>query len=114
MPYLKLQTNKSLNAQKQYELAGEFSALVSKELGKPEKFIMVAVEPEVTMMFNKSVEPLVFIELKSIGLPDTRQLSARICDFVQEKLHVDKSRVYIEFSDSPPSMFGWNGGTFEK
>jgi phenylpyruvate tautomerase PptA (4-oxalocrotonate tautomerase family) len=42
----------------------------------------------------------------------TERLSKMLCDFVKEELNIPKNRVYIEFSDAPGKMWGWNGGTF--
>lgn len=114
MPYFKLQTNKAIGQEAAAELAGEISRLVSEVLGKPEKFIMVSVQAGQNMLFAGSDAPLVFIEMKSIGLPGTKMVSEKICAFIEEKLGVPKDRTYIEFADSPRHMFGWNGGTFEK
>ena len=114
MPYFKLETNKTIGPEATTELAGEISKLVSQTLGKPEKFIMVSIQSGQNMLFAGSDAPLVFVEMKSIGLPNTQMVSEKICAFIEEKLGVPKDRTYIEFADSPRHMFGWNGGTFEK
>jgi phenylpyruvate tautomerase PptA (4-oxalocrotonate tautomerase family) len=60
-------------------------------------------------------DPLAYLELKSIGLPAqrTKEFSALLCDLVSRELDIPPDRVYIEFSDAPRAMWGWNGGTFE-
>jgi len=75
---------------------------------------MIAIEPPQAMMFAGSTDPLAYLELKSIGLPEskTSQLSKALCDLVENKLGIPQSRIYIEFADAPRSMWGWNGGTF--
>ena len=90
------------------------SRLVAEQLGKPERYVMVALQVDVPMLFAGTDEPLAYAELKSIGLPigATEELSAAICHLLQETLAVPQERIYIEFADAPRRMWGWNGGTF--
>jgi hypothetical protein len=92
----------------------EMTELLVDQLSKPEKYIMIAVEPITDMYFGGSNEPAAFVELKSIGFPPdgTPKLSEAICEFLQMKLGISPDRVYIEFSDAPRHMFGWNSDTF--
>ncbi len=112
MPVLKVQTNAPVTDE--HTFMKEATALLSKELGKPERFIMVMVEKTPAMMFGGSSEPLLYAELKSISLPEeeTAPLSAALCAFFAERLKVPQERMYIEFSNARRNMFGWNGKTF--
>jgi len=114
MPYLKIQTNQTIGDDKTLEFIKSASKLVAKDLGKSESYVMVTLEPPVPMVFAGSDEPAVFMELKSIGLPESRtpQLSASLCQLVNEELDVPSNRVYIEFQDAPRKMWGWDSGTF--
>ena len=58
--------------------------------------------------------PLAYLELKSIGLPQsiTPSASRALCDLVAGETGVPANRIYIEFSDAPRQMWGWNGDTF--
>jgi len=112
MPYLKIQTNREV-ADKEF-LMKEMTGLLVDLLAKPEKYIMIAVEPVADMYFGGNNEPAAFVELKSIGLPigSTPKLSEAICKSLHLHLGISQERVYIEFSDAPRHMFGWNSGTF--
>jgi len=112
MPYIKLQTNESIDSGE--EFLKKLSAGISEKLGKPESYIMTALQADIQMTFAGSTEKTAFIELKSIGLGEsvTGELSSFICDFVEEELGIKKDRVYIDFADSPGAMWGWDGGTF--
>ena len=114
MPLLRIQTNQSIAAERCQSLATRASALVSELLGKPERYVMVFVEPDCRMLFAGSDAPLANMELKSIGLPEseTARFSDALCRLAGEELGVDAERVYIEFVDAPRKMWGWNGGTF--
>ncbi len=114
MPLLTIETNQDLQAQAQRDLLRAASALVATQLGKPENYVMVKVERNPGMLFAGTSEPLAYLELKSIGLPQasTAALSAALCELVETHLKVPPSRTYIEFADAPRKMWGWNGGTF--
>ncbi len=114
MPYLKIQTNKVLDEPVQNALLKKASATISAQLGKPVDYIMVAIDPPRPMMFAGSDEPTAYLELKSIGLSsaNTTDFSAALCNLIAGELSIDKDRVYIEFSNSERSMWGWNGATF--
>ena len=114
MPYLRIQTNRNIDSEPGHRLMQRASRLVSEKLGKPERYVMVALQAPVPMLFAASDEPLAYAELKSIGLPvdATKELSAAVCGLLQDALEIPKERVYIEFSDAPRRMWGWNGATF--
>jgi len=114
MPFLKIQCNKDfLDTRK---LMTNSSALLSQILNKPEKYIMVSVEVNSEMIFGGSNEPMLYIELKSIGLPRdrTKEISSKLCEFLNRETGVAIDRIYIEFADAERSMWGWNGTTFER
>lgn len=114
MPYLKVQSNKSFSSKKQKSFLLDCSSLLSHELGKPEKYVMTAFEQKLEMTFGGISEPTIFLQLKSIGLPDTKtkDLSNKFSNLVEEKLKIPKDRVYIEFMDVPRGFWGWNGILF--
>ena len=114
MPILKIQTNHSIDDNTSNSLLTEASKLVSSKLGKPENYVMIAIEPPQPMMFAGNTDPLAYIELKSIGLPEskTTDLSQALCALIKDTLGIPSSRIYIEFTDAPRNMWGWNGGTF--
>ncbi|HQU14792.1 MAG: hypothetical protein B7Z66_03825 [Chromatiales bacterium 21-64-14] len=114
MPYLKVQTNVAVARALRTAFVEAASSQVAAALGKPERYVMVALEPETTMAFAGTDAPLAYLELKSIGLPQsaTRGLSEMLCALVHSQLDIDPQRVYIEFIDAPRTMWGWNGDTF--
>jgi len=114
MPFLKIQTNTSLPEDTARDLAGRASALVAAQLGKPERYVMVSVETNPVMQFAGSTDPLAYLELKSIGLPEssTGDASRALCELVSVATGIEPERIYIEFSDAPRKMWGWNSSTF--
>ncbi len=114
MPLLKIHTNQSLDDAAQTALMQRASAKVAELLGKPERYVMIALLADQPMLFAASDAPLAYLELKSIGLPDdaTPDLSAALCQLIGEELGIAQDRIYIEFSNAERHLWGWDGRTF--
>lgn len=114
MPYLKIQTNREIAGNTRQEILKKASVLVSKNLGKPEMYVMTSIDSAQPMMFAGSAAPCAYLELKSIGLPasSTESLSKVLCQLMLDELKIPSERVYIEFADAKASMWGWDSGTF--
>ena len=112
MPYLHLHTNVTVNDSA--ALLRRCSSATAAALGKPESYVMIEISDRQPMLFAGSDAPLAFVELKSLGLSSsqTANLSATLCDLLQQELGIDAGRIYIEFAAPERAMFGWNGGTF--
>lgn len=112
MPMLNIRTN--VEVAESGVLLKQLSAVLASILGKPESYVMVALEAGVPMVFGGSDEPLAYLELKSLGLPEERtvEFSEALCGVVGEALGVAANRIYIEFASPPRHMFGWDKRTF--
>ncbi len=112
MPVVKIQTNSEVHDKE--KLMENAANLLSNVLGKPLQYIMVIIDTNTDMLFAGTREPLAYVELKSIGLPQNRtsEITAELCSFIERELNVAQNRIYIEFADAQRNMFGWNGGTF--
>jgi len=113
MPYLKIQTNLHLGKKTQLTILRRASSLISLKLEKAESLVMVALQPDTTMLFAGTDEPVAFLELMSAGLPGrkTRKLSRSLCDLIVRHLELPKNRVYVKFIDGHRGMWGWRGDT---
>ncbi len=114
MPYLKIQTNQQVAETDSKALLAAASSVIAEELGKPESYVMVNLDPPRPMLFAGLDTPTAYLELKSIGLPEnkTKSLSTALCKLTQTYLGVEPARTYIEFADAPRHMWGWNNSTF--
>ena len=114
MPLLKIESNRDPDAEARRALLSEASRRVAELLGKPERYVMVSFAHRPDMLFAGSDEAMAYLELKSIGLPESRtpELSRGLTELIQAHLDVAPDRVYIEFADAPRALWGWNGGTF--
>lgn len=76
MPFLKLNTNITLDAEQKSTMLSELSQRLSKETGKPERYVMIYLSENNTMLFAGSEAPLAYLECKSIGLSNSQGLKA--------------------------------------
>lgn len=114
MPYLKLNTNVSISNQQSPQLLSQLSKLMAQETGKPERYVMIELAQNSTMLFSGTNEPLAYLECKSIGLSpiQAKTISAAVSKALNENLQINRDRIYIEFSNCPGEFWGWNGSTF--
>jgi phenylpyruvate tautomerase len=116
MPLLQVQTSAPApTASAPTSLLKDLSTLLARELGKPESYVMVSFEGNAAPLFGGSADPACFCAVKSIGTftpAQTNQLSALLCAKLSEGLGVAQDRIYIEFIDAKPHLWGYDGGTF--
>jgi phenylpyruvate tautomerase len=116
MPFVRLISNSAAPSREvQAGLLGTLSKLLSRELGKPEQWVMTCLEAPAAMTFAGSDAPTLYVEVKNIGTltPDqTQRLSHAIMRETSSALGVPPARTYIEFADAVPHLWGWNGETF--
>ncbi len=114
MPFVSLDTNKSLSKQQNQQLMRRLSKLMAEKTGKSENYVMVKVESEKEMQFAGKTDPLAYLECKSIGLTaeQAKNLSQVLAMAINDELQIPVDRVYIEFSRCEGQFWGWNGGTF--
>jgi phenylpyruvate tautomerase PptA (4-oxalocrotonate tautomerase family) len=114
MPFLKIETNIAVDGDRRRVTLAAASRAVAEMLGKPEHYVMVALNAGTPMLFGGSDAPCVYMELKSIGLPDDRtaDFSRALGAVIGKALNVPQERIYIEFSVAEPHLWGWNGETF--
>ena len=94
---------------------GQLSALLARELDKPEQYVMVSLAPRLEMLFAGSPAPACYAELKNVGaLSPARveELSRLLCTELARGLAVPPDRIYIEFTNADGALWGWNGSTF--
>ena len=112
MPLLKIETN--IKIENRYDILKKLSGLTASLTAKPEKWVMVSLIHNPDMLFGGKSDPLVYVEFKSIGLPEqkTAEISSGLMEFLKKEISVLPERIYIEFSNARPEMWGWNNNTF--
>ena len=116
MPLVRIVTSSATASGKTDALLQELSRLLAKELGKPEGYVMTCLDPPpARMTFGGTFDPACYVEVKNVGAfgPDlTNRMSAALTDRLAAALGVPRERIYIEFADARPHMWGYDGGTF--
>ena len=114
MPYIAIATNRSFNAEERSDITREVSHAVSLLLGKPERYVMVQLESDLSLRFGGDESAAAYVRVASLSLDEgkTEHYAARLCKVVEEFLGVEGERVYIEFASPARHMWGYNGGTF--
>lgn len=114
MPYISIQTNQTISENESQDILKKVSHGTAEILGKPESYVMVALQPNTPMCFAGSNEPSAYVQLKSLGLPEssTAEFSQALCSLINTALDVSPERTYIEFSAPQRHMWGWNNKTF--
>ncbi|WP_438971368.1 phenylpyruvate tautomerase MIF-related protein [Methylophaga sp.] len=111
MPYLNIVTNQDVKDET--SLLKAASQTIAKESGKPESYVMVAIEQKANMLFGGSDAPTAILDYRSLGLPGDRQaFSNALCTLINEQLGIDGGRIYISMTDSERQNWGWNHSTF--
>ena len=114
MPLLKLQINVSVAQAKHAELLTGMSKLVAHAIGKPEQYVMVALEEGPILMSGKE-GPAAFADVRSIGGLNgkvNREISQNLCVLLNKTLGIPANRVYLNFADIAAGDWGSNGSTF--
>jgi phenylpyruvate tautomerase PptA (4-oxalocrotonate tautomerase family) len=115
MPLINIFTSASPTPEKVSLLLRTLSHTLSRELGKPESYVMTCLVPQSRMTFGGNDTPACYVEVKNIGelAPElTERLSTILSSILTEGLGVSEQRTYIEFSIPPPHLFGFAGKTF--
>ena len=111
MPYLNIVTNQSVDDES--ALLKAASQTVSLSSGKPENYVMVAVEAKANMLMGGSDAPTAFLDYRALGLPaDRKAFSDALCTLIAEQLGIAGDRIYISMTDSERQNWGWNHSTF--
>lgn len=113
MPLIQVTSNISLTEAEKDNALQTLSKAAAELLDKSEDYVMTSwANAKMTMAGNNV--PTVFIDLHSIRLPEdaTANLSKELCERLRLAVEVRQDRVYINFHNVEPHMWGWNGNTF--
>lgn len=114
MPCLIVRTNQSLKNEDKNNICLSLSKLTAELLVKPENYVMILFDDNVTMSMSGSTKPSAYIELKSINLAEdqTSLLSDSLCQQLSNHLDIPAERIYIEFTNAQRHLWGWDKKTF--
>ncbi len=114
MPYFKIETNREVDEVGREAFIPEAARFAARLLTKPEESVMVSLVSCAAMRFQANENPTAYVEFKSIGLEREQcpEYAKAICEYLEFSLGIAPQRIYIEFADIDPKMFGWDKSTF--
>jgi len=114
MPMLTLKLNKPLTGAEHEAALAALSSAVAEGLSKPERYVMVCLQPDTHLMFAGDTSPAAAGELASIGLSasQTAPLSKLLCGVIERQFAIPADRVFIVFRDVDRPFWGWDAKTF--
>jgi len=114
MPCLIVKTNQSMSKENELLFCQSASEKVAHLLSKPESYVMILIETQLSMTMSGTNTPTAYVELKSINLPEqqTSELSNELCTYISQQLDITPNRIYIEFSNAQRHLWGWDNKTF--
>ena len=113
MPYFSIETNKQIDSSTNEDLMKKATTFLAEMMEKPEHVIMVTIKSETPMVFAGISGPAAFVQVKAVKLEKSKcpEFSNKVCDFLEKEINIPKDRVFIEFIDIDPTIFGFNGDT---
>lgn len=114
MPLMTIRTNAPIDEAKAAPLLEECSAKIATLLGKPEGYVMTLFDRPVAMTMGGTNEPACLVEVRSVGKltgDQTRAVANDFCTLLSKRLGVLSNRIFINFTDFPGSMWGYDGST---
>jgi phenylpyruvate tautomerase len=114
MPYLLIQSNKTISETEQSRLLGDALKIVAAALNKPEKYVMAAWASSPTMLFDDNTENSVFLDVRSIGIPESARenMPGALAKCMAEHLGVAADRVFLVMTDVPGKYWAQGEQTF--
>ncbi|CAI9084536.1 phenylpyruvate tautomerase [Candidatus Methylacidiphilum fumarolicum] len=114
MPYLSIETNVALTEAQQKDLVESASRFIVEKLKKPQSYTMISYSGAKRFLFSGNEEPAAFVELRAINLPinNCGELSSEICALIEKHCRIKPDRIFINFSNVPANLWGYNKTTF--
>ena len=113
MPYFSIETNKQIDGAANTELMKKATGFLAEMMGKPGHVIMVTIKPGKPYVFGGTDDPTAFVQIKAVALEKNKcpEYSRKVCDFLEAEINIPSDRVFIEYIDIDPTIFGFNENT---
>jgi phenylpyruvate tautomerase PptA (4-oxalocrotonate tautomerase family) len=114
MPLITIQSNASVDDAAVAPMLSVFSARLAELLGQPEAYVMTLYDRPAGMTMAATADPCCLVEVRSIvefSSEQTRDVARAVCAMLEERLGVAPNRVFLNFTNFDPAMWGFNGAT---
>lgn len=114
MPFINVKTNAKLSSGQKLEIENRLSDAISLIPGKSDRYLMLAVEDDISMMFHRDAESnIAMVEVKIFGSSSKdayTKLTAAICDALSDVAAIGGDCCYVKFEEV--SYWGYNSFMF--
>ena len=114
MPLLEVSSNLVLTEAEKMNCLQMLSKAAAELMEKPESVVMTVWHSS-KMTFGGSDSSTLHLAVKAIRMPDDapQRLTPELTERIRLTVSVPPERIFITFTDVPPSHWGWNHKTFE-
>jgi phenylpyruvate tautomerase PptA (4-oxalocrotonate tautomerase family) len=114
MPFINVKTNTKLDDTKKRNIKSRISDIISILPGKSDRYLMLAVEDDIDMMFHRDAESnMAMVEVKLFGAATKdayQRLTKAICNILSDEAGVNGENCYVKFGEV--KYWGYNGFMF--
>ncbi len=114
MPFIEAKLTVNMDLGKREVLQKKLTKAAAEALGKPEKFVMVAIEERVPLwMAGEKLTKGAYLAVRLVGDASRdayTDLTKRICDILAEEFGIAGTAVYVSYH--PVESWGWDGHLF--
>lgn len=114
MPFINVKTNRAVSGEKKTAIENKLSDAISLIPGKSDRYLMLAVEDKVDMMFHRDADMgIAMVEVKIFGSSSKdayTALTAAICDILSEEAEISPDCCYVKFEEC--KLWGYNSFMF--
>jgi phenylpyruvate tautomerase PptA (4-oxalocrotonate tautomerase family) len=90
------------------------SAKLAELLAQPEAYVMTLFDRPASMTMAGTANPCCLVEIRSVvklSSDQTQAMAQAFCPMLAEHLGVPPNRIFLNFTDFPRTMWGFNGST---
>jgi phenylpyruvate tautomerase PptA (4-oxalocrotonate tautomerase family) len=113
MPLLEVTSNLVLTEAEKMNCLQTLSKAAAELLEKPESVVMTAWH-SAKMTFAGTDAGALHLSVQALRMPEDapQRLTPELCERIQLTVGVSAERVFITYTDVPPTHWGWNHKTF--
>lgn len=114
MPFINVKTNASLSDEQKAAIENRLSDAISLIPGKSDRYLMLAVEDKLSMMFRRDTDSnIAMVEVKIFGSSSKdayAALTAEICGILSEEAAIGGDCCYVKFEEC--KLWGYDSFMF--
>ena len=114
MPLMSIRSAVKINDTAVSSMLSACSAKLAVLLTQPEAYVMTLFDRPASMTMAGTADPCCLVEIRSVvelSSDQTQAMAQAFCPMLAEHLGVPPNRIFLNFTDFPRNMWGFNGST---